>query len=179
VYPGQKEATTTPAVADRRQSLFHGAPNATFNPGMASDLDYNRPNRVDKLGSAQELLKASPRAAEWAPRYLSSLSSINTTVNLIKNRNGGETPERLGFAYEVPLASAFFNADRLQANLVSLTAATNERSALKNDALPWSDIGFPTNDPLNHADNWTARTVRGPTWDLYRNFYRMYEPRGS
>ncbi len=175
MYPGQKEATTTPAVADRRQSLFHGSPNATFNPGMASDLDYNRPNLVDRIGSAQELLRAAPRAAEWAPRYLSSLSSINTTVNLIKNRNGGETPERLGFAYEVPLASQFFNADRLAANLVSLTAATNERSALKNDALPWSDIGFPTNDPLNHPDNWTARIVRGPTWDLYRNFYRMYK----
>jgi hypothetical protein len=175
MYPGQKESTTTPTVSDRRQSLFHGSPNATFNPGMASDLDYNRPNLVDKIGSAQELLKAAPRAAEWAPRYLSSVSSINTTVNLIKNRNGGETPERLGFAYEVPLASAFFNADRLGANLVSLTAASGERSLLKNDTLPWSDIGFPSNDPLNHPDNWTARIVRGPTWDLYRNFYRMYK----
>ena len=175
VYPGQKDTTATPTIADRRQSLFHGAPNATFNPGMASDLDYNRPNLVDKLGSAQELLKATPRAAEWAPRYLSSISSIGSTINLIKNRNGAETPERLGFAYEVPLASNFFNADRLAANLVSLTAVSNERSALKNDALPWSDIGYPSGDPNNHPDNWTGRIVRGPTWDLYRNFYRMYK----
>jgi hypothetical protein len=174
MYPGQKDAA---ALADRRQSLFHGAPNATFNPGMASDLDYNRPNLVDKLGSASELLLASPRSAEWAPRYLSTLSSIGTTVNLIKNRNGGETPERLGFAYEVPLASNFFNADRLAANLVSLTASAGERTQLKNDALPWSDIRLLSGggDPFTHPDNWTARIVRGPTWDLYRNFYRMYK----
>jgi hypothetical protein len=175
MYPGQKEAAATPTIADRRQSLFHGSPNATFNPGMASDLDYNRPNLVDKLGSPQDLIEATPRSAEWAPRYLSALSSIGATVNLIKNRNGGETPERLGFAYEVPLASQFFNADRLAANLVALTAASNDRSALKNDALPWSDLGFPSGDPNNHPDNWTARIVRGPTWDLYRNFYRMYK----
>jgi hypothetical protein len=177
MYPGQKNPDLNPTVADRRQSLFHGAPNATFNPGMASDLDYNRPNLVDKIGSAQELLLASPRAAEWAPRYLATLSSIGSTVDLIKNRNGGETPERLGFAYEVPLASNFFNADRLAANLVSLTAAANERSALKNDALPWSDIRLLSGggDPATHPDNWTARIVRGPTWDLYRNFYRMYK----
>jgi hypothetical protein len=175
MHPGQKDPTATPTIADRRQSLFHGAPNATFNPGMASDLDYNRPNLVDKIGSPQELLLATPRAAEWAPRYLSQISSIGATVSLIKNRNGGETPERLGFAYEVPLASQFFNADRLAANLVALTAASNERSALKNAALPWSDIGFPSGDPATHPDNWTARIVRGPTWDLYRNFYRMYK----
>jgi hypothetical protein len=171
LYPGQKEVSS----ADSKQSFFHGAPNATFNPGMASDLDYNRPNLVDKIGSPQELLLATPRASEWAPRYLSQISSIGATVNLIKNRNGGETPERLGFAYEVPLASQFFNSDRLAANLVSLTAAGNERSALKNDALPFSDIRFPNGDPATHPDNWTARIVRGPTWDLYRNFYRMYK----
>jgi hypothetical protein len=163
LYPGQKEAATTPTTNDRKQSLFHGAPNATYNPnGMASDLDYNRPNLVDTLGSAQDLLKASPRSPEWAPRYLSSLSSIGTTVGLIKTRNGGETPERLGFAYEVPLASAFFNADRIAANLVNTTTS-------KNDALPWSEL------PETHLDNWTARIVRGPTWDLYRNYYRMYK----
>ena len=177
MYPGQKDTTATPTIADRRQSFFHGAPNATFNPGMASDLDYNRPNLVDKLGSASELLLASPRSAEWAPRYLSTLSSISATVDLIKNRNGGETPERLGFAYEVPLASNFFNADRLAANVVSLTAAANERTVLKNDALPWSDIRLLSGggDPATHPDNWTARIIRGPTWDLYRNFYRMYK----
>ena len=177
MYPGQKESTTTPTVADRRQSLFHGSPNATFNPSMATDLDYNRPNLVDKLGSASELLRATPRAAEWAPRYLRTISSIGTTIDLIKNRNGGETPERLGFAYEVPLASQFFNADRLTANLVSLTAAANERTLLKNDALPFSDIRLFAGggDPATHPDNWTGRIVRGPTWDLYRNFYRMYK----
>jgi len=164
LYPGQKEAASTPTTGDRKQSLFHGAPNATYNSnGMASDLDYNRPNLVDTLGSASDLLKAVPRSPEWAPRYLSSISAIGTTLNLIKTRNAGETPERLGFAYEVPLASAFFNADRLAANLVSLPPAT------KNDALPWADLAS------THADNWTARIVRGPTWDLYRNYYRMYK----
>ena len=164
LYPGQKEAATTPTTGDRRQSLFHGAPNATYNStnGMASDLDYNRPNLVDTLGSASDLLKAVPRSPEWAPRYLSMISSIGTTLNLIKTRNAGETPERLGFAYEVPLASAFFNTDRLAANLVNTTTS-------KNDVLPWADLAS------THADNWTARIVRGPTWDLYRNYYRMYK----
>ena len=164
LYPGQKEAATTPTPSDRKQSLFHGAPNATYNTnGMASDLDYNRPNLVDKLGTADDLLKAVPRSPEWAPRHLSLIAAIGTTVNLIKTRNAGETPERLGFAYEVPLASAFFNADRLAANLVSIAPAT------KNDVLPWADLSE------THVDNWTARIVRGPTWDLYRNYYRMYK----
>jgi hypothetical protein len=164
VYPGQKDATSTPTTGDRKQSLFHGAPNATYNPnGMASDLDYNRPNLVDTLGSATDVLKASPRAAEWAPRYLSSISAIGTTINLLKTRNAGETPERLGFAYEVPLASAFFNADRIAANLVNVAPDT------KNDVKPWADLSDA------HVDNWTARIVRGPTWDLYRNYYRMYK----
>ena len=177
MYPGQKESTTTPTVADRRQSLFHGSPNATFNPSMATDLDYNRPNLVDKLGSASELLRASPRSPEWAPRFLRTISSIGTTIDLIKNRNGGETPERLGFAYEVPLSSHFFNADRLAATLVSLSAVANERTLLKNDSLPYSDIRLFAGggDPATHPDNWTGRIVRGPTWDLYRNFYRMYK----
>jgi hypothetical protein len=177
MHPGQKDPAATPTPSDRRQSLFHGAPNATINPGMASDLDYNRPNLVDKIGSPQELLLATPRAAEWAPRYLSQISSIGSTVDLIKNRNGGETPERLGFAYEVPLASNFFNADRIKANQVGLTAISNERTLLKSDALPFSDIRLLSGggDPFTHPDNWTGRIVRGPTWDLYRNYYRMYK----
>lgn len=163
LYPGQKEAATTPTTNDRKQSLFHGAPNATYNPnGMAADLDYNRPNLVDTLGSASDLLKASPRSPEWAARYLSTLSSVGTTVSLIKTRNAGETPERLGFAYEVPLASNFFNSDRIAANLVNTTST-------KNDALPWADLSE------THQDNLTARIIRGPTWDLYRNYYRMYK----
>ena len=176
VYPGQKNTTVTTTAGDRRQSFFHGAPNSTFNVGMGGDLDYNRPNLLDKIGSPLELLKATPRAPEWAPRYLSTISSIGSTISLVKSRNGNETPERLGFAYEVPLASNFFNNDRIGANLVSLTAATNNRTLFKNDALPWSDITFPNNgDPKDHPDNWTGRIVRGPTWDLYRNFYRMYK----
>ena len=159
LYPGQKDGSTS-----GKQSLFHAAPNATYNSyGMASDLDYNRPNLIDTLGSPADLLLASPRSPEWAARYLSKLSSVGTTVDLIKKRNAGETPERLGFAYEVPLASNFFNPDRITANLVNVPPAT------KTDALPWSDLAS------THADNWTSRIMRGPTWDLYRNYYRMYK----
>ena len=165
VYPGQKETTITTDAGDRRPAFFHGAPNATTVAGMASDLDYNRPNLMDKIGTAAEVLKASPRSPEWAPRYLSGLSAISTTVSLIKARNGAETPERLGFAYEVPLSSKFFNQNRIDANVQS--GAANAPS----DVFTWPTI----TGAATHPDNWTARIIRGPTWDLYRNHYRMYK----
>ena len=162
IYPGQKETTVTGTQGDRKPSFFHGAPNATSVTGMASDLDYNRPNLMDKIGTASEILKASPRSPEWAPRYLNSISSIKTTVDLVKVRNGTETPERLGFIYEVPLSSKFFNADRLLANV-------QDTAGILNDVLTWPALSS------THADNLTARIIRGPTWDLYRNHYRMYK----
>jgi hypothetical protein len=67
-YPGQKDTsiqfaglTNTEKLKQSRQSLFHGTPNAAIitlglgAAGMAVDLDYNRPNLVDKLGSASDL----------------------------------------------------------------------------------------------------------------------------
>ena len=134
VYPGQKETTVTTDAGDRRPAFFHGAPNATTVNGMASDLDYNRPNLMDKIGSATEILKASPRSPEWAPRYLSSLSGINSTISLVKTRNGTETPERLGFAYEVPLSSKFFNQTRIDANVQSGAASA------PSDVFTWPTI---------------------------------------
>ena len=161
VFPGQKESTTP--QNDRRPSLFHGAPNATFAAGLASDLDYNRPNLMDKIGTAPEILRASPRSPEWAPRYLSQIANIGAAVTLIRNRNGGETPERLGFAYEVPLSSRFFNQTRIDATVQSGAASA------PSDVFTWPNLS------QTHPDNWTARIVRGPTWDLYRNHYRMYK----
>ncbi|NBV49019.1 MAG: hypothetical protein EBR95_08300, partial [Verrucomicrobia bacterium] len=160
VFPGQKESTT--AQVDRRPSLFHGAPNATSANGFALDLDYNRPNLMDRIGPATDILRASPRSPEWAPRYLSQVPNIGAAVTLIRNRNGGETPERLGFAYEVPLSSRFFNPARIAANTQNLAGTAN-------DVFTWPNLAE------THADNLTARIVRGPTWDLYRNHYRMYK----
>ncbi|MFM7398945.1 MAG: hypothetical protein ACKO4N_08275 [Verrucomicrobiota bacterium] len=153
VYPGQK-ATTTP-VAQRAQTFFHGAQGPT-------DLDFNRPNLVDKLGSPSQLLTASPRASEWAARYVGP-TAFSSLLTQIRNRNGGETPERLGFAYEVPLSPAFFNSNRLESTRVSATGTP------QYDALPWR--GLLPDDP----DNLMGRIIRGPTWDLYRNFYRTYK----
>ncbi len=161
VFPGQKLNTT--AQNDRRPSFFHGAPNATFVAGSASDLDYNRPNLMDKLGSPTEVLRASPRSPEWAPRYLSQITSIGNTTTLMRTRNGLEAPERLGFAYEVPLSSKFFTQNRIDANVQSGAAGA------PSDVFTWPSLSE------THADNWTARIVRGPTWDLYRNHYRMYK----
>jgi hypothetical protein len=202
LYPGQKDPAITTDARLRKQSLFHGAPNAAPTTlglgisGMGVDLDYNRPNLVDKLGSASDLLKASPRASEWAPRYLSSL--LGSSYDLVRARNGGtgsvpgsfsETPERLGFVYEAPLRSAFFESYTQNSNLVSRLLVNTERSpnALASN---WQVTGPPNNaNPLterinalpwselveNHPENLTGRIVRGPTWDLYRNYYRMYK----
>ena len=152
MFPGQK---ALPTVSQRSQSFFHGAQGPT-------DLDFNRPNLVDKLGTAAELLRASPRASEWAARYVGA-SAFSGLLTQIRNRNGGETPERLGFAYEVPLSPAFFNQTRLDSTRVSATGTP------QYDALPWR--GLTPTDP----DNLTGRIIRGPTWDLYRNYYRTYK----
>jgi hypothetical protein len=195
LYPGQKDSTITAAINLRKQSLFHGSPNvAASTPivgstlganGMAVDLDYNRPNLVDKLGSPNQLLLASPRAAEWAPRYLNSL--LGNSYNALFIQNGNETPERLGFVYEAPLRSAFFESypgpggvtiSRLIANTEnspSATASTWSVTSTSNsltqrvNVRPWPEL------PDINAENLIGRVVRGPTWDLYRNYYRMYK----
>ena len=149
MYPDQKRVS-----ANSRQSFFHGAQG----PG---DLDFNRPNLVDRLGSANQLLRASPRASEWAARYVGP-ATFNALLTLIKNRNGTETPERLGFAYEVALAPQFFNDTRLQSTQVA-------SGTLEYDALPWRGLAEDA------RENMEGRIVRGPTWDLYRNWYRLYK----
>ncbi len=168
IYGGQKDGAVT-ANDNRRQSLFHNA------PGYA-DLDFNRPNLVDKIASPQDLLAAYPRASEWAPRYTSNL--LGPAYAALKTQNGGETPERLGFAYEVPISSRFFTPTL---SLVSSTTFsrldTTTTQPLSNSpatpsrifSLPWSELN--ENDP----ENLNGRIVRGPTWDLYRNYYRMYK----
>ncbi len=194
LYPGQKDtAIQFPApsssvikLRESKLSLFHGAPNA--NPataglgtaGFAVDLDYNRPNLVDKLGSDNQLLLASPRASEWAPRHLRNL--LGSSYIDLKTRNGGETPERLGFVYEAPLRSAFYGHNHdglritanteLSPNAIQTTWRTDSgRPALqeRRNVLPWAEL------VANHPENLTGRIVRGPTWDLYRNYYRMYK----
>jgi hypothetical protein len=150
MYPDQKRV-----VANSRQSFFHGAQGPV-------DLDFNRPNLVDKLGSAADLLRASPRASEWASRFVGP-AAFTTLFQQIRTRNGNETPERLGFAYEVPIAPAFFNQTRLESTRVSATGFA------QYDSLPWRGL-LP-----DAPDNLMGRIVRGPTWDLYRNWYRIYK----
>ena len=194
LYPGQKEtAIQFPApsssvikLRESKQSLFHGSPNAAVTTaglgaaGFAVDLDYNRPNLVDKLGSDNQLLLASPRASEWAPRSLRNL--LGSSYTDLKTRNGGETPERLGFVYEAPLRSAFYGHNNdgvriaanteLSPNATQTTWRTDSgRPALqeRRNVLPWAELA------ATHPENLTGRIVRGPTWDLYRNYYRMYK----
>ena len=168
IYPDQKDPAKT-SNDNRRPSLFHNA------PGFA-DLDFNRPNLVDKIASPSDLLAAYPRASEWTPRHTASL--LGSGYNLLKTQNGSETPERLGFIYEVPIGSRFFNSTTSIVSGSSFTrAATTTTQPTSNvpanpvriHSLPWSQL--PENDP----ENIKGRIVRGPTWDLYRNFYRMYK----
>jgi hypothetical protein len=168
IYPDQKNPVAT-SNDNRRQSLFHNA------PGFA-DLDFNRPNLVDKIASPQDLLAAYPRASEWAPRYTAGL--LGSGYNLLKTQNGGETPERMGFVYEVPVGSRFFNTTTSMVNGASFTRldttttqplGTSPITPVRIHSLPWSELN--PDDP----ENIKGRVVRGPTWDLYRNYYRMYK----
>jgi len=168
IYPGQKSISTT-ASANRRQSLFHAAPGFV-------DLDFNRPNLVDKIASPRDLLAAYPRVSEWAPRYMAGL--LGPAYGLLKAQNAGETPERMGFVYEAPISDRFFQPT---ASLVSGTSLSrldtttteplnsNPKAPVRIHSLPWSELA------ANDAENLKGRIVRGPTWDLYRNYYRMYK----
>ncbi|MCX6920867.1 MAG: hypothetical protein NTX20_06045 [Verrucomicrobia bacterium] len=128
-------------------------------------MDFNRPNLQDKIASnASNLIKASPRASEWAPRWTQSV--LGAPFSDLKTRNNGETPERMGFVYEAPLRSGFFNADRIIVN----TTAAGSPSVTYYDLAPYS-----LNNATTNIDNLQGRIVRGPTWDLYRNYYRMYK----
>ena len=167
MYPGQKDSSITADPKLRKQSWFHGSPNISTNAnGLAVDLDYNRPNLVDKLGTDNDLLLASPRASEWAPRYLKGM--LGTSYNTLVTRNGSETPERLGFVYEAPLRSALFNADRQTATQIFGPNASGTQ-ATRIAAMPWSEMS------VTSVENLLGRLSRGPTWDLYRNYYRMYK----
>ena len=191
LYPGQKDPTITADIKLRRQSLFNGAPNAHLTTpgvgpgGLGVDLDYNRPNLVDKLGTPSELLRASPRAAEWAPRYLNSL--LGNSYAALRTRNGDETPERLGFVYEAPLRNAFYadytgpggsTVSRILANteqspnatVTTWTAPSSTNSLTRRvNVVPFPEM------VVDHPENLLGRIIRGPTWDLYRNYYRMYK----
>ena len=167
MYPGQKDSAITSDSKLRKQSLFHGAPNISTNAaGMALDLDYNRPNLVDKLGSANDLLLASPKSPEWAPRNLQGLAA--PSYSALVTRNANETPERLGFVYEAPLRSSLFNQDRLVATTEMGPNAAGTNTTRYN-ALPWPELSAVG------TENLLSRISRGPTWDLYRNYYRMYK----
>ena len=168
LYPDQKNLSAT-ALNDRRQSLFHAA------PGFA-DLDFNRPNLVDKIASPSDLLAAYPRASEWAPRYLAGL--LGPAYGLLKQQNAGETPERMGFVYEAPISRRFFDQTSSLVSGTSLSRLDTTRTQplltspvtpVRIHSLPWSELD--ENDP----ENLKGRIVRGPTWDLYRNYYRMYK----
>ena len=171
LFPGQKDSGVITDGRLRKQSWFHGTPNISTNSnGLALDNDYNRPNLVDKLGTASDLLLASPKASEWAPRYLQAL--LGNSYPTLITRNGGETPERLGFVYEAPLRSALFNTNRQTATTIF---GPNNAGALGNRiaAAPWSESPFPGS--AVNPENLLGRISRGPTWDLYRNYYRMYK----
>ena len=169
LYPDQKNITATTSN-NRRQSLFHAA------PGFA-DLDFNRPNLVDKIASPQDLLAAYPRVSEWAPRYLASLLGP-TYLQLKQQQNAGETPERMGFVYEAPISDRFFKQTNSLVSGTSISRLdTTRTNPLPNNpvtpvrvhSLPWSELDE------NNPENFKGRIVRGPTWDLYRNYYRMYK----
>ena len=168
LYPDQKNLSATTSN-NRRQSLFHAA------PGFA-DLDFNRPNLVDKIASPRDLLAAYPRASEWAPRYLAGL--LGPGFNLLRQQNAGETPERMGFVYEAPISERFFAQTNSLVSGTSLSRLDTTRTnplpsnpvtPVRIHSLPWSELD--ENDP----ENLKGRVVRGPTWDLYRNYYRMYK----
>jgi len=150
-YYGQKNSSITSAVYNRAPSLFHDASNRAAAPGSpyAYDIDYNTVRSLTHVGSAAEVLASYPRAAEWAPVYLSSV--LGTAYSLLGTQNGGELPERMGFVYEVPLRNDFWNGIAPRKN--PFTSDSNKTS----------------------VDNLNGRIERGPTWDLYRNYYRMYK----
>ena len=158
MYPLQKTTRGVSPVL-KQPSFFHGAQGPT-------DLDFNRPNLQDKIASnASNLIKASPRASEWAPRWTQSV--LGAPFSDLKTRNGSETPERMGFVYEAPLRSGFFNAERIAVNT---TAILQPASVTYYDLAPYS-----LNNATSDLNNLHGRIVRGPTWDLYRNYYRMYK----
>jgi hypothetical protein len=164
---GQKNSSVVIGASDRVPALFHNATNrsrpATVggSGGNAVDsiIDLNKPNYGSTYSYAQPtaagLLKFSPRSPEWAAKYVGATAGGTRYTNL-KTQNGGEDPERVGFVYEVPLRSAFWNGAVYRIN-------------------PLTKVTDGTEAPATDSDNLNARIERGPTWDLYRNYYRNYK----
>jgi len=150
-YYKQKDSAVTSAAYNRAPALFHDASNRASAPGTpyAFDIDYNKFQTLSHIGTATDVLASYPRAPEWAPAYLST--TLGTAYGLLGQQNGNETPERMGFIYEVPLRNDFWNGVAPRKN--PFTSDSNKTS----------------------ADNLNGRIERGPTWDLYRNYYRMYK----
>jgi len=163
---GQKNNSVTPSTTDRITALFHNATNRSRpstvggSGGNAVDsiIDLNKPNYNSTYSYAQPtttgLLKFSPRSPEWAAKYVGATAGGTRYANL-KTQNG-EDPERVGFVYEVPLRSAFWNGAVYRIN-------------------PLTKVTDGTESPATDSDNLNARIERGPTWDLYRNYYRNYK----
>ncbi|MEI6284444.1 MAG: hypothetical protein WCP40_05020, partial [Opitutae bacterium] len=150
-YYGQKNSTVTSAAYNRAPSLFHDASNRSSAPGSpyVYDIDCNRFNLLSSVGSNNQILASFPRSPEWAMVDLKSIAG--TAYSQITNQNGSEIPERVGFVYEVPLRNDFWNG-------------VSDR---------WNP--FSADSSKTSADNLNGRIERGPTWDLYRNYYRLYK----
>ncbi len=150
-YYGQKNTTTTSAAYNRAPSLFHDASNRAAIPATpyANDIDYNQFSRIAEVGTDVQVLRSYPRSPEWAPVHLNS--KLGAAYTNLVNQNGGETPQRVGFVYEVPLRNAFWNGTYKKWNPFYILSNTTS------------------------AYNLNGRIERGPTWDLYRNYYRLYK----
>jgi hypothetical protein len=63
-YYGQKSTTVTTAAYNRAPSLFHDASNRTAAPGTpyAFDIDYNKSQTLNHIGSAPEVLSQLPQS---------------------------------------------------------------------------------------------------------------------
>jgi len=151
IYYGQKNTATTAAAYNRAPSLFHDASNRAAVPTTpyAHDIDYNQLSRIAEIGTDVQVLRSYPRSPEWAPVHLNS--KLGAAYTNLVNQNGGETPQRVGFVYEVPLRNAFWNGTYKKWNPFNI---------LSNTTSAW---------------NLNGRIERGPTWDLYRNYYRLYK----
>jgi hypothetical protein len=159
-YYGQKKSTEL--AYNRAPSLFHDASNRSAAPGTpyGYDIDYNRYGfynissfkigSLEHIGSPAQVLANYPRAGEWASFYLGS-TVLGSAYTSLKTQNGGEEPERVGFVYEVPLVKNFWDG------------ASARNNPFSNDTNKTS------------TDNLNGRIERGPTWDLYRNYYRLYK----
>ena len=143
----------------------YGVLSDTYNGGLKTDLSlaFELPHEDYKLLKEFHDSPGAPGDRNWA--NLAKDYGF-TAANTPSYAEWGDPTNKLGFVFEAPIPNLTSGP--------SVVPPVISDPSLINQAPPYVNLraGFQRATQDYEADDWT---VRGPTWLLFRNYYRLYK----